>query len=162
MSALQYRYPADQLVRRFKFARDLSCGRILAQEMVIALSQGYEKWPDCIIPVPLHRNRQLIRAFNQAEVLAAQLGKCFRLPVRRQELRRVRHTRALSGLDAAGRRRNIRGVFRCRPFEHGFEHVAIVDDVMTTGATLAECTHVLKRAGVGKVSAWVAARAPVR
>lgn len=160
VAALLYRFPIDQLVRRFKFARDLSCGLTLAREMSLAVKRKCGELPDCIIPVPLHRNRHFFRAFNQAELLATQLGKRINLPVQRRVLRRTRHTRAQSGLDAAGRKRNMKGAFDCRPLEAGFKHVAVVDDVMTTGTTLAECTRVLRRAGAGKISAWVAARAP--
>ena len=108
--------------------------------------------------MPLHRIREFFRAFNQSATLARQLGRALGIPVREECLKRVRSTRAHSGLDAPGRRKNIKGVFSC--IETGCSHVAIVDDVMTTGTTMAECTRVLKAGGVRQVSAWVAARAP--
>ena len=90
---------------------------------------------------------------------ARELGKGLQIPVRPRLLSRTRRTRAQSGLDARERRKNTRAAFSSH--QTGFSHVALVDDVMTTGATLAECTRTLKRAGVSCVSAWVAARANI-
>lgn len=162
-AALLYRFPVDQLVCRFKFGRNLPCGQILGREMIHAVRYGVESMPDCIIPVPLHRSRHFLRAFNQADLLARQLGKELGIPVHGSFLRRCRHTRAHSGLDAASRRKNIRGAFACKApasRQAMLQHVALVDDVMTTGATLSECTRVLKKAGAANISVWVAARAP--
>jgi len=163
IGALLYHFPVDQLVCRFKFGRNLACGQVLARELATAVNEKCEETPDCIVPVPLHRTRLFLRTFNQAELLARQLGKNLAIPVRDNILYRVRRTRAQSGLDAADRRKNMKGAFRCRRIaavSPAFEHVAVIDDVMTTGVTLAECTRTLQRAGALRVSAWVAARAP--
>jgi ComF family protein len=164
IAALVYRFPVDQLVCRFKFGRDLACGQILARELVIAASEKCQQMPACILPVPLHRSRHFSRSFNQADLLARQTGKALGIPVYGSFLKRCRRTLAHSGLDAARRKRNIRGAFTCRvpaSKRAALGHVVLVDDVMTTGATLAECTRTLKKAGAGRVSVWVAARAPV-
>jgi ComF family protein len=163
VAALVYRFPVDQLVCRFKFGRDLACGQILSRELILTAREKCREMPDCLLPVPLHRSRHFFRAFNQADLLARQAGKALGIPVISSVLRRHRRTRAHSGLDAASRKRNIRGAFACRApagKQAIFGHVALVDDVMTTGATLAECTRALKKAGAGRVSVWVAARAP--
>lgn len=163
IAALVYRFPVDQLVCRFKFGRNLACGEILARELILAAEEKCKQLPACILPVPLHRSRHFSRAFNQADLLARQTGKALGIPVYNSVLQRRRCTRAHSGLDAAQRKTNIKGAFTCRiPARNSacFEQVALVDDVMTTGATLAECTRVLKKAGAGQVSVWVAARAP--
>jgi ComF family protein len=163
IAALAYRFPADRLVCRFKFQRDLCAGALLGSELLEAVRRSGHDPPDAIVPVPLHRARHFSRTFNQAELLARQLGRALMVPVRGRLLRRTRRTRAQSGLDAAGRRRNVRGAFavalpdgrlpaRCR--------LALVDDVLTTGVTLAECSRALRRAGAAQVSVWVAARAP--
>lgn len=163
VAALVYCYPVDWLVRRFKFNRDFSCGQVLGLEMLAAVGRCAAARPDALVPVPLHRLRHFGRTFNQAEVLARQLGRSLGLPVHDRLLLRTRRTSAQSGLDATGRKRNIRGAFRCR---HGAgkvldgAHVALIDDVMTTGATLTACVRELRRAGVGEVSLWVVARAP--
>ncbi|MFZ0870756.1 MAG: phosphoribosyltransferase family protein, partial [Rhodanobacter sp.] len=75
-------------------------------------------------------------------------------------LQRTRSTEAQTELDAISRRRNVRGAFALRPGVELPAHVAILDDVMTTGATLAECARVLKQAGVQRVDVWALARAP--
>jgi ComF family protein len=151
------------MVCRFKFGRSLACGQVLSRELIRAVRQHCAGLPDCILPVPLHRLRLFSRTFNQAEVLARQAGKALKIPVYGSILRRRRRTRAHSGLDAASRKKNIRGAFACS-LPAGkralFKHVALVDDVMTTGATLAECSRTLKKAGVGKVSVWITARTP--
>lgn len=159
IAGLAYRFPVDQLVRRFKFNRNLACGQILGVELLKAISSLNPVLPEFIIPVPLHRGRQCWRGFNQAELLARQIGRGLQIPVRRGLLSRRRKTGAQSGLNAGARRKNIRGAFHCRPT--GIGHAALVDDVMTTGATLAECTRTLKRAGIAHVSVWVAARADI-
>jgi len=159
-AALDYRFPIDQLVCLFKFQRNLACGELLAQELSRAVSQSQTPSPDIIVPVPLHRRRQFSRSFNQAEVLAEPVARALGIPLVCGVLRRARSTRAQSGLTAAERRKNIRGAFRCKGAVP--PHVALVDDVLTTGATLAECTRAVLRAGADEVSIWVAARANVR
>jgi len=165
VAALAYRYPVDRLVCRFKFGRDFACGHMLGCELLAAVAATDLPLPELLVPVPLHRRRLLSRTFNQADLLARQLGQALALPLGSSLLLRARPTRAQTGLDAAGRKRNTRGAFRCGPYEAtalAGRHVALIDDVMTTGATLLECTRTLRRAGVARVSLWVAARAPAR
>lgn len=163
IAALVYRFPVDQMVRRFKFSRNLACGQILGKELLQAVERKCSTLPSCILPVPLHRTRHFSRAFNQAELLARQVGKGLELPVYNHVLRRAKRTPAQSGLDAESRQRNLHGAIQCRPpdkLQCKLGHVALVDDVMTTGSTLAECTQTLKRAGAGEISTWVAAVTP--
>lgn len=166
-AALAYRFPVDVLVSRFKFSRNLACGdalsRLLAEKITGALREpGHTvAAPEVIVPVPLHRARHLSRTFNQSELLARHVGRRCGIPVDCRLLQRVRKTSAQSGLDARSRRKNTRGAFHCKYRRaEGIRHVALVDDVMTTGATLESCTRELKRAGIGTVSVWVVARAP--
>lgn len=163
VAALEYRFPADHLVCRFKFQQDLACGAVLQQELAAAVGRLADPLPQLIVPVPLHRWRQASRAFNQSELLARGLSRSLGLPVATGVLLRTRRTRAQSGLDAVDRRRNVRGAFRCRPERPALlqgRSLALVDDVLTTGTTLAECCRTLRRAGAGGISVWVAARAP--
>jgi ComF family protein len=113
-----------------------------------------------ILPVPLHRARLRQRGFNQALELARPLGRSLGVPVRHGLLLRARATAAQSELDAAARRRNVRGAFAVHAGAALPSHVAVLDDVMTTGATLAECVRALKRAGAQRVDVWALARAP--
>jgi len=157
VAGLKYQFPVDQLVCRFKYNRDLACGQALGGILLEAIYNNGGPLPQAIVPVPLHCSRLFSRTFNQAQMLAQQLSRPLGIPMRHTLLRRTRRTRAQSGLDSSQRRKNVRGAFRCH--RHGLKHVAIVDDVMTTGRTLEECTRSLKRAGAGSVTAWVAARA---
>ncbi|HEX7342007.1 MAG TPA: ComF family protein, partial [Rhodanobacteraceae bacterium] len=111
-----------------------------------------------IVPVPLHRARLRQRGYDQAQQLARQIARRLRLPLRDDCLQRTRATSAQSTLDAVARRRNVRGAFRLRDGVALPAHVALFDDVLTTGATLAECARVLRRAGVARVDVWALAR----
>ncbi len=148
------------MVQRFKFQRDMVSGQALGDALLRAVLKPGIQLPDLMVVVPLHHRRECSRGFNQAFVLARVIQKSTGIPVRGGLLRRVRHTAAQAGLDARARRRNIRGALQCRAAHelNGNVHIAVVDDVMTTGATMRECARVLKRAGAGTVSAWVAAR----
>lgn len=163
VAGLDYRFPVDRLVCHLKFSRDLSCVGVLAAELVAAVQGAAQEPPDMIAPVPLHRTRQLVRNFNQAELIAQCVGKTLGIRVLSRLLVRTRRTAAQSGLHAAQRRRNIRGAFDCGAQcsrAADARHIALVDDVMTTGTTLAECSRVLRSAGAGRISVWVTARAP--
>jgi ComF family protein len=159
LAALNYEFPVSQMVCRFKFQRDLASGQILTQEMLAAISRTNPPLPDLIAPVPLHRLRQFTRSFNQAEILARGVGNHLKIPLSCGWLRRTQSTTAQSGLNADERKRNIKGAFACEPIHH--QHVALVDDVLTTGTTLAECCRAVQRAGASEVSVWVAARANI-
>lgn len=161
-AALDYVFPVTVLVQRFKFNRSFACGLALAEQLIPAVARGRagenaETRVEAIVPVPMHRFRGFLRGFNQAEVLARDLGKALGIPVMPKLLRRIRRTPAQAGLTAAERAHNLRGAIAARPSP--FTHLAIVDDVMTTGATVTACARALKKAGVKQVSVWVAARA---
>jgi ComF family protein len=153
----RYGWPLDRLEARYKFGRDLAGGRTLAELWRRAPAPAL---PLLILPVPLHRARLRQRGYNQALELARPLGRALGVPVRHDALLRSRATAAQTELDASSRRRNVRGAFVLSGGAALPPHVALLDDVMTTGATLAECTRVLKRAGVARVDVWALARAP--
>lgn len=158
VASLVYEYPVDQLVQRFKFHRSLACGQLLADELVRAVSCEISTRPDILLPVPLHLTRRFWRGFNQAEFLARHLSRKLEIPVVVNHLRRRKRTPAQSGLDRKQRRKNLRGAFSCRDLQGA--RVAVVDDVMTTGATLTECALAVRAAGASHISVWVAARVP--
>lgn len=154
----RYAWPLDRLESRYKFGRDLAAGRVLstlwqAEPRTVML-------PDLIVPVPLHRSRLRQRGYNQALELARPLAKAFGIPLRYDLLQRLRATAAQTELDAVSRRRNVRGAFALRAGTVLPAHAVILDDVMTTGTTLAECSRVLRGAGVQRVDVWALARAP--
>ncbi|MGN6383072.1 MAG: ComF family protein [Dyella sp.] len=157
-SPFRYGWPLDRLESRFKFSRELAAGRSL-----VALWQREARpieLPALIVPVPLHRGRLRQRGYNQALELARPLARAFGVSLRHDLLLRTHSTAAQSELDAPSRRRNVRGAFAVAPRAALPSHVTVLDDVMTTGATLAECARVLKRAGVARVDVWALARAP--
>lgn len=156
----RYGWPLDRLESRYKFGAALAAGRALGalwQREPLTVEQ-----PALIVPVPLHRTRLRRRGYNQALELARPLAKALGVPCRHDVLRRVRATDAQTELDAVTRRRNVRAAFAVREGIVLPSHVAVLDDVMTTGATLAECAGVLKRVGVPRVDVWALARAPLR
>lgn len=161
-AAFRYQHPLDLLEARFKFHHDLAAGRTLATAMAARARRAVPDRPGLLLPVPLHPRRLGERGYNQALELARELAESLHLPLRHDALERTRDTPAQTGLDADARRRNLRGAFAVGAGLRLPEHVALVDDVMTTGATLRECARTLRRAGVVRVDAWVLARAPRR
>lgn len=157
-AAFVYAAPLDRLLPRLKFGGDLAAGRLISQLMAMHL-RGVPR-PQAIVPLPLHRARLRRRGFDQALELARPIGRALDLPVLDGALVRQRATLEQSTLSAIGRRRNVRGAFAVRPKLPLPAHVALVDDVMTTGATLRSAAAALRKAGVQRVDAWVAARVP--
>lgn len=153
-----YGFPLDRLVPRFKFHRDLAAGRLMAELMAGPLSSAPR--PDAIVPVTLHPHRIRQRGYDQALELARPLAAALALPLQPDLLHRVRATAPQSELDAGQRQRNVARAFRVVPHAALPGHVALVDDVMTTGATLQAAARALLGAGVRRVDAWVCARVP--
>ena len=149
-------FPLDAAIRAFKFRRRLFYTPALAQ----LLRDACRMLPsdiDAVLPVPLHWRRRWLRGFNQAHELARPVARHLDVPMLR-EVRRCRATAAQSRLGAANRADNLRGAFRVRGrILH--RHVLIVDDVITTGATVRELAQVLIESGVDRVSALAVARA---
>ncbi len=110
---------------------------------------------DLITAVPLHKRRLLTRYFNQAALLAKEIGRLCQLPVYPELMLRTRHTPPQAGLSSRERIRNVRGVFKLHPRYATLvkdKHIIVVDDVMTTGATISACTQILRKAGATKVT----------
>jgi ComF family protein len=157
-AACVYAAPIDRLLPRFKFHHDLAAGALLSQLMAEAFASLPR--PDAVIPLPLHRARLRRRGYDQALELAKPLARALDLPLRDDLLQRVRATAPQSELSAAARRRNLRGAFVTAGKADLPTHVTLVDDVMTTGATLHAAADALMRAGIERVDAWVCARVP--
>lgn len=159
----RYAHPLNLLESRFKFHRDLAAGHLLAHLMIdCARRQLTDALPQRLLCVPLHQARLRERGYNQALELAKPLARALEIPLDAHALIRTRSTSAQTGLDAKARRRNLKDAFAVDSAAELPAHVAILDDVMTTGTTLRECARVLRNAGVERVDVWALARAPAR
>lgn len=151
-----YQPPVDQWIHALKFNRDLATARLLGQLLAAQPLAGIPAAAS-VLPVPLHPGRLRQRGYNQALEIARPLLR-HGWPLNRCDCRRTKPTQAQSGLPAGDRQRNIRGAFSVRSNLEG-QTILLVDDVMTTGATLNELARALKDAGAREVVAWVIARA---
>lgn len=160
---IPYRYagPVPTLIHALKFRHRLAAASVLGQLLAQSLQGATPGLPQCLVPVPLHPRRQRQRGFNQSMEIARPLSRRLDIPIAVRLARRIRATAAQTGLvGAAARQRNMRAAFAVeRNFLAGLTHVAIVDDVMTTGATVRSLSLTLKSAGVSRVELWCVARA---
>jgi len=155
-AALRYTFPADALIQALKYRSDLPLAPILADLLLAGLRN--DDLPDYVIPVPLHPDRLQARGFNQALEISRHLCKktgCELLPA---ACARTRSTPSQTELPWKNRQQNVRNAFACSRDFSG-KRVAIVDDVMTSGATMNELARVIRRQGATEVHAWVIARA---
>jgi ComF family protein len=155
-----YVTPVIELIIRLKFQRQLSHAQAFGELMCRAISTNWyvhKPLPELIIPVPLHRQRLRERGFNQALEIARPIAKTLAIPVDITGIRRIRDTRAQSGLPAARRKDNIAHAFAAEREYHG-SHIAILDDVITTGYTIRELSKELKSRGASRIDIWCCAR----
>jgi ComF family protein len=140
-------------VHRLKFRGQQDFGRVLADVLFQSVEPDWWSSVDCLIPVPLHPERQQSRGFNQAEVIASRLSVLTGQPFQRWLIRAVA-TQAQTGLSQRQRQQNVQGAFRLAPGQGGYargKRLLLVDDVMTTGSTLGACARVLRQAGAADV-----------
>lgn len=157
--ALRYTYPVDRLIQQLKFGGHHAFRRLATADFLAArLLAGPHPAGEVIVPVPLSRQRLAERGFNQALEIARPLARALGLPIDATSLVRVRETPPQSRLPWRARRANVRRAFDCHGDFAG-KSVVVVDDVMTSGATLDAVARVLKDHGASRVTNWVAARA---
>ena len=154
-SAFAYDFPLDRLVQSFKYGHRLALAGFLGRQLA---DLAAEMNVDLIIPMPLHAKRLRERGFNQALELARPVARATGLPIDATGCQRIRHTPAQAALPWRERVKNIRGAFHCSTDFSG-KRLLLVDDVMTTGASIDECARTLKLHGAARVSALVVARA---
>ncbi len=158
----RYEFPLSTLIQQMKFHAHMGVAEFLGEKIADQLLVSGAPLPQAIIPVPLHPRRLAYRGYNQAAVLAAKISQRTGVPADFQMCRRLRHTVPQTELPADERRKNIRGVFKISGTTvAGYRHIAIVDDVVTTGSTVAEIARLFLRAGTGRVDAWACARAAI-
>ena len=157
LAAFEYRFPIDRVIHRYKSAGDLALGRWLAQ--CLARRVRGEPLPDALVAPAIGAKRLRERGFDQALEIAKEVGRALGVPVERRGVTRVRETTAQRALGARERRANLRGAFACSPRVAG-RRLALVDDVITTGATAREVAAALRESGARSVAVWAVARTP--
>ncbi len=153
VACFAYTFPLDKLVQALKYGEQL----VLVNSLADKLAQRVDARPDYLVPMPLHPVRLRERGFNQSMELARRVGYKLSIPVLSDACQRVRDTPPQTALSWKERGKNIRHAFACMQDLSG-KSVAVVDDVMTSGASLNELALTLRHAGASEVSAWVVAR----
>ena len=153
-AALAYAFPADVLVQALKFRSELALAPFLGNLLGTRVARNDV---DCIVPVPLSAERLRSRGYNQALEIAREVAKATGRPLAPELCERRVDTAVQMDLPLEERAKNVRGAFHC-PSLVGGKTVAVLDDVMTTGATLDEIAATLKAAGAARVTNWVVAR----
>ena len=148
-AVFRYNSVSKNLIYRFKYNDQLHAAPHFARWMARAGKKALES-ADMLVPVPLHRYRLLRRHYNQAAVLALEIGKIYPIPVHTQLLIRSKHTPSQATLSSSNKRlKNMQGAFQLHPRAGSIagKHIILIDDVITTGATLIACSKLLVRAG---------------
>ncbi len=158
LAPFRYAYPLDALVKAAKFSSRLDYLHHLGRVMADRLRHDIVDPPECLVPVPLHWRRLVARGYNQALELARPLAREFRLPLDVGACRRVRDTGPQTELSARERAANVRSAFRVKP-ALSYRHLALVDDVLSTGSTARELARAFLAAGAMSVEIWAFARA---
>ena len=153
-----YQPPIDQLLNQLKFHHCLRNAHILGTLLAEKIKHLYNhnELPQIIIPVPLHRKRLRQRGYNQALELARPIARHLYLPLEKWHCQRTRFTPAQTSLNAKQRYKNMRDAFNIKKLQA--KHVAIIDDVMTTGATVNALSRCLRQAGAERIDVWLCAR----
>ena len=157
-AACRYEFPIVELIQRMKYRGELPLGRVLGTVLGRHLARRGLPLPDVLVPVPLHVDRERQRGYNQAREIARYAAREVRVPVAHRLVRRIRGTAEQAVLPAGERRANLRGAFAAEPEAAGLR-IAILDDVLTTGATADALALALFAAGAVRVEVWAVARA---
>lgn len=164
ITAWTYEFVVDRLITRFKHHQQWPLGKLLAELQGQYLQHRFDEGlprPDALLPVPLARQRLRQRGFNQSAMLANWLGEQLQLPVQARQLLRTRDTPSQQGLSAKARKQNLQGAFSLAD-SHWVQgkHLALVDDVLTTGTTAQSIAQLLTDAGARRVDVYCLARTP--
>lgn len=163
-TGLNYAHPWSTLIARFKFHSALELAGALSTPLYETLRREGRSPPDLLLPVPLSRERLRARGYNQAWEATRRLASRLDLRCDARLLLRVKDTPHQLDLPPEERAANVLDVFAVEPLRRAELkglHVAVIDDVMTTGATFTEIARVLKQAGAARVEAWALARTPL-
>jgi len=150
-----YVFPLDKLIHAMKYGEQLALAYAFAEKLAQRVDPA--NLPDCVMPMPLHPNKLRERGFNQSQLLAARTARVLDLELLPDACRRVRDTPPQSALPWKERKKNVRNAFCCDVDLTG-KRVALVDDVLTTGASLGALAEAVQQRGAAEISAWVVAR----
>lgn len=150
-----YSFPLDSLVQAMKYGEQLALANAFGEKLALRIDNA--DLPDCIIPMPLHPAKLRERGFNQSLLLAATVARKLNIELLPNACQRVRDTPPQSALPWKERRKNVRNAFRCDRDLAG-KRVALVDDVMTTGASLNALAGAVQKHGASEIWAWAVAR----
>lgn len=154
-TAYRFEEPLRTLLHEFKYHHGFYLVTLMAQLMLDAKPPvPYET--QCLIPIPMHRLRIQQRGFNHAAELTKHLGRRLKLPVDLSACQKIRHTEPQAGLNSKLRKKNIRNAFTAHP--QPYQHITLIDDLLTTGSTANEVAQTLKDNGVSRVDLWCCAR----
>ncbi len=153
-ACFRYEFPVDRIIHAFKYGHQLAVANWAAQIITQQLDNAY----DLLIPMPLHPERLRERGFNQSAEIARRIAQTTGQPLNIDALTRSRATPPQAELPMKERTRNVRGAFECSDDLSG-KHVLLIDDVMTTGATLREASRIIKLHGAASIDVAVLARA---
>lgn len=161
ITLFDYAEPIAELLNQLKFHQRLVNARVLGELMAEHVKKNYVavKQPECIIPVPLHSARLKERGFNQTLELAYPIARKLNMLIENTLLERRIDTQQQSLLSAADRRRNLRGAFIAHSAP--YKHIALLDDVVTTGSTIHACCEALQKVGVEQIDIWSIARTDI-
>lgn len=153
-----YRYPVDRMIKRLKYQARLDLVHALSRPLIERIRREVAVVPDCLVPVPLHRSRQRRRGFNQAREIAGALSRSLSLQADDRLVRRHKASAQQYGLRRESRAKNVMGVFSIVG-SMSYKRIAVVDDILTTGATANELARLLKDNGAESVQIWCLAHA---
>lgn len=158
IAPLLYQFPVDKLIHEFKYQQKIILAKEFGALMADSILKVSTSLPECLLPIPLHPRRYVWRGFNQAHEIAKAVAASLSISIDDNLLARDRNTLPQPDLNKRERKQNMRGAFTLSAAPT-YACVAIIDDVITTGATIMEAASVLKKAGVKHVFAWACAKA---
>jgi len=153
-----YQAPVDDLIQQLKFHQKLATGRLLGQLFARKLST--RKLPEMLLPMPLYKRQLRRRGFNHASELTGFIARELDIPWSPWLLKKIRETRPQHNLRKQERKQNLKNCFSFNNAK-GYRHLAIIDDVVTTGTTAQEAAKTLTKAGVAQVEIWSLTRTPI-
>lgn len=163
--AFSYEFPLNDMIHQFKDQTDVATGKFLTRQLLSNIKYTYQNdpLPQRIMPVPMHWKKILQRGFNQADIISQYLNKSLKIKMV-HPIKKCASTANQHQLNKRQRQHNLQNSFALTKKSHialaGVEHIALIDDVITTGATANTLAEILKKAGVKRVDVWALARTP--